>query len=146
MNRYRLLYHFAYSNERFRDEPGLNAKLIDQFGYKSDGHFYTDWNALFHDGFLRREGDMIIVTDKAKREFSFIFVLKLIELLSVLMAAVILLNVVGEIYRITIFGFPLFNVYTISATAGFLIGIAIICWWMLSIFTPAGPESANSNP
>jgi len=70
--RTKLLY-FIYlaPGSRIKNEPGIKSKIRKALGYKSDGHFYHDWEYLLRSSMLMEEGGYFVVTDKGKEEFAF---------------------------------------------------------------------------
>jgi len=140
MNKYRLLYFiWAYRGE-LKDEPGLKAKLAKLFGYKSDGHFYPDWEALFEDGFLVMKGDHVVITQKARRHFSFLLALNLMRWLSVIIATVLLIYIVTSTLHWNPPWFDLNSIYVISVSTGFLFAMAIIGHYVYKNFVPSIPS------
>lgn len=67
MNRYRLLY-FIYKKGKIEARPGLKATLAKLFKYKSDGHFYPDWNFLVDGKFIEEKDGYIVATKKTNQE------------------------------------------------------------------------------
>lgn len=67
------LLYFLYlaPHSRVRDDPGIKSKICKALGYRSDGHFYYDWESLLQSNMLKKEGDYFVVTDKGKEEFAF---------------------------------------------------------------------------
>jgi hypothetical protein len=67
------LLYFLYlaPGSRVRDDPGIKSKICKALGYKSDGHFYHDWECLLQTNMLKKEGDYFVVTDEGKEEFAF---------------------------------------------------------------------------
>jgi hypothetical protein len=126
MKRYRLLYFIVYKGGKVPEEPGLNARLIRLFDYKSDGHFYTDWNALHSEGYLVSKGGQVVATKAARKEFSFLTFLQLTEGISFGVTASLLFYLVADAFRLSVFGVALYNnnnVLLLSAVALLVIGI-----------------------
>jgi len=67
-NRYRLLY-FIYQKRRIKSYPGIKSELRKVFGYRSDGHFYPDWEYLFNENLLVEKDGYIRITRKGRQEF-----------------------------------------------------------------------------
>lgn len=126
MKRYRLLYFIVYRGGKITDEPGLNARLIRLFDYKSDGHFYTDWKSLHDEGYLVSEKGQVVVTKAARKEFSFLTFLLLTEGISFGVTASLLFYSIADAFKLTVLGIALYNntnVVVLSAAALLLIGI-----------------------
>lgn len=126
MKRYRLLYFIVYKGGKIREEPGLNARLIRLFDYKSDGHFYADWNALHSEGYLVSEDGQVVATKSARKEFSFLTFLQLAEGISFGVTASLFFYLVADTFQLSIFGIALYNnnnVLLLSAVALLIVGI-----------------------
>lgn len=126
MKRFRLLYFIVYKGGKISEGPGLNARLIKLFDYKSDGHFYTDWKALHDEGYLVSEKGQVIATRAARKEFSFLTFLLLTEGISFGVTASLLFYSIADAFKLTVFGIQLYNntnVVVLSAAALLMVGI-----------------------
>ncbi len=61
---------YSAPSSRIKAEPGVKSSLSSALGYKSDGHFYYDWNYLVSAGMIEERQGYYIVTDTGKKEFA----------------------------------------------------------------------------
>lgn len=139
MHKYRLLY-FIWFRGKVKDEPGLKAKLARLFGYKSDGHFYVDWDFLFENGFLVSEGGYIVATDKAQKQFSFLTLIKIMQWLSLVIAVALILFITASDLHWNPPLLVLDSNLVIAVSAGFLIATAYVSHRVYNNFVPAIPS------
>jgi hypothetical protein len=132
MNRYRLLY-FIVSKKRIKDRPGLKANLIKLFEYKSDGHFYTDWDFLLNEKFIESKDGYIVATDRAKQEFSFLLWSKVTAILSTIIGIVLLIYFSSSILGVQL------SIYGIYASSITLIAFGIGLYKVIYKFVPSLP-------
>lgn len=139
MKRYKLLFFIWYHRGKLRDNPGVKAKLSALFGYKSDGRFYTDWDFLVEEEFLKVEGGFIVATKKAQREFSFLLFVRVIEGLALAVAIVLSIYAFALTFHLAPFGVELYTVNAIVISAAALFVMFYFARRIYKIFVPIMP-------
>ena len=139
--RYKLLYYF-YRKRRIRDSPGIKSELAKLLDYKSDGHFYSDWNYLLKDGFLIEKDGFIKITRKGISEFRLLDTLQIAMLFSLMFSTLqfyyLCIIVIGV--PITIFSL----LYLLLSSGIGLLATAILCFIVVRDYTPKLPLRKNS--
>ncbi len=132
--RSRLLY-FIYQKRKIKNHAGIKSKLAKAFEYKSDGHFYHDFNYLVNSGLLEENGDYLRITKTGRSEF---------RLLGTMRFAILITLLFGFYYFIApitfLSSFPIvFNLYIYFASVIFFT-VAILCYFTFKTFRPRPPS------
>jgi len=129
-----MLYYF-YKKRKVKDYPGIKSRLTRAFGYKSDGHFYHDWNYLLNGEFLTKKDGYIKITRKGNKEFALLTTIQIAEIVSIAFGVVFLL-----FWFMSFLGLSL-SPQVLPAYGIFMLAMSILYHKILKDFAPELPEA-----